>query len=69
LAPTEAALVACNAAIAPVRHEDAALSAATGDIERLFALGFGLEQLCRDLADLAHRVEDHARMGKASTPV
>ncbi len=63
IAPTEAALSAYDAAIAPIRNEGPELALATDEIERLFALGFALEQLCRDLADLAQRVEDHARTG------
>ncbi len=40
----------------------------TAEIERLFALGFALEQLVRDLTDLAHRIEDNARAGAGQAP-
>lgn len=68
IAPTEAALAAYNAVIAPIREEGPALAMSTIEIERLFALGFALEQLVRDLTDLAHRIEDNARAGAAQTP-
>ena len=56
----ETALTAYNAAIAPIRSESGTPGMTTAEVERVFTLGFALEQLCRDLADLGHRIEDHA---------
>ena len=60
IAPTQAALSAFDAEMAAIRDEGLERVLATADVERLFALAFGLEQFCRDLADLAERIQEHA---------
>jgi uncharacterized membrane protein YccC len=57
---TEAALAAFSGEIAAVRSEGRFRAMATGDVERIFALGFGLEQLCRDLAELGQHIREQA---------
>ncbi|HXZ15644.1 MAG TPA: FUSC family protein [Roseiarcus sp.] len=57
---TQAALTAYSAAIASLRSDNVLRALATADVERVYALSFALEQLCRDLADLAQRVADQA---------
>ena len=63
--PPESALGAYNAEIAAIRNEGLTRAMATADVERLFAVGFALEQLCRDFSDLAPRVQEHAEGGPA----
>jgi hypothetical protein len=42
---------------------------ASDDVERFYALGFALEQLFRDLNDLAAHIEERAgRRGRRSSP-
>jgi len=60
IVPTEAALAAYGAEVAAIRNEGVSRGMETSGVERFFALGFSLEQLCRDLADLAPRVQEHA---------
>jgi uncharacterized membrane protein YccC len=67
LAPVEAALSAYGAEIAAIRNDGLERAMETEDVERFFALGFALEQLCRDLADLAPRIREIAR-GDGSRP-
>ena len=55
---TEAALAAYDAEVAAIRSEGLSSALQTPDVERFYALGFALEQLCRDLADLAPRVQE-----------
>jgi len=64
LARMKAALDAYGAEIASIRSEGLMRAMATADVERLFALGFALEQLGRDLADLAPRIQEHAERGR-----
>ncbi len=59
-APAAAALEAYEAEIAAIRREGLSRALQTTDLERLFALGFALEQLSRNCADLGRRVEEHA---------
>jgi uncharacterized membrane protein YccC len=61
LAPAEAALTTYESEVAALRNEGLTRPLSTGEAERLFALGFGLEQLRRDLADLAQRVQEFAQ--------
>jgi uncharacterized membrane protein YccC len=63
LAPMEAALTAYESKVAALRSEGLTRALSTGEAESLFALGFGLEQLRRDLADLAQRVQEFAQNG------
>jgi uncharacterized membrane protein YccC len=60
IAPTETALGAYGAEVAAIRNAGLSRGMETAGVERFFALGFSLEQLCRDLADLAPRVQEHA---------
>jgi uncharacterized membrane protein YccC len=61
IAPTQAALAAYGAEVAAIRSEGLSRSMETAAVERFFALGFALEQLSRDLADLAPRIQEHAQ--------
>jgi uncharacterized membrane protein YccC len=60
-APAAAALDVYEAAIASIRHEGLSRGLETPELERLFALGFALEQLSRNCADLGQRVDEHAK--------
>jgi hypothetical protein len=68
IAPTEAARSAYQVEIASIRNDGVERGLAAPDVERLFALGFGLEQLSRDLADLAQRVSENVRGSRSVTP-
>ena len=65
LAPAAAALNAYGAEVASIRREGLSRAMETPEVERFFALGFALEQLSRDCADLGQRVEEHARRAPA----
>ncbi len=65
IAPTEAALRAYGAEVAAIRDEGLERALGAADIEQFFALGFTLQQLTRDFADLAPRVAERARPGSA----
>jgi hypothetical protein len=58
------ALEAYASAIAVLRNQGLTRSLSSSEVERLFALGFALEQLHRNFADLARCVEEGA-LGKA----
>ena len=60
LEPVEASLKAYEAEVASLRGEGLTRALSTGEVERLFALGFALEQLCANLADLSQRLQDYA---------
>jgi hypothetical protein len=53
LEPVEAALEAFDSEVASLRAEGLTRVLSTGDVERLFAVGFALEQMRRNFADLA----------------
>jgi uncharacterized membrane protein YccC len=61
LAPAEAALTAYESEVAALRSEGLTRPLATAEVVRLFALGFALEQLFRDFADLQQRVQEYAQ--------
>jgi hypothetical protein len=61
LAPASRALKAFDSELATVRSEGLTRALSTDEVERLFALGFALDQLFRDLADLAQRVQEYAQ--------
>ncbi len=61
LQPVEAALADYGAEIAAIRRDGLTRALETDDVERLFALGFALEQAGRDLADLGPRIREIAR--------
>ncbi len=61
LEPVEASLKAYDAEVASLRSEGSTRIISTGEVERLFALGFALEQLCQNFADLAQRAQEYAR--------
>ena len=65
---TEAALAAFSAEIAAIRSEGGFHAMATGDVERIFALGFGLEQICRDLGELGEGIREQAPRGRRRRP-
>ncbi len=60
LTPAHAALAAYSDAMDAVRAEGLARALDSDDVERLFALGFALDQLARDLDDLAARAAERA---------
>jgi uncharacterized membrane protein YccC len=64
LDPITAALEAYTSEIAALRQQGLTRSLSSSEVERLFALGFGLEQMHRNFVDLARCVEEGAR-GKA----
>lgn len=58
LEPLGGALKACDSEIAALRAEGLTRPLSTGEVERLFALGFGLDQFFANAGDLARRVEE-----------
>jgi hypothetical protein len=67
IAPTEAALRGYGGEVAAIRNEGLSRGMETASVERFFALGFALEQLCRDLSDLVPRVREHAERGRSGS--
>ena len=66
LDPITTTLEAYTSEIAVLRNQGLTRSLSSSEVERLFALGFALEQLHRNFADLARCVEEAARpRGKA----
>jgi uncharacterized membrane protein YccC len=63
LEPVEAALEAHESEIAALRKEGLTRPLSTVEAERLFALGFALEQMRGDFADLAQIVHERVRGG------
>jgi len=63
LAPSEAALEAYSVEIGALRAEGLTRALSSNDLERLFALGFVLDQLHRNFADLGRCVQEWARLG------
>lgn len=61
LDPTEAALRAFASEVTVLRNEGVTLTLSTDEAERLFALGFALEELHRNFQDLDRCVKDHGR--------
>ena len=61
LAAAEAALDGCAEAFAAIRRERLTVGLPVDTVERIFALGFALEQLRRNFRDLERCVEDAAR--------
>ena len=61
LEPVETALAAHAAEIASIRAERLLQGLSVAEIERIFVLGFALQQLQRNLSDLARCVRDWAR--------
>ena len=61
LAPGNAALTAFDSEVVALRSEGLTRPLSTDEVERLFALGFALDQLFRDFADLAQRVQEYAQ--------
>jgi uncharacterized membrane protein YccC len=59
IGPTEAALGDFGSEVAAIRNEGLSRGMETAGVARFFALAFSLEQLSRDLADLAPRVQEH----------
>jgi uncharacterized membrane protein YccC len=64
LGPVEAALAPYAAEIAALRGEGLTRDLPGGDVERIFALGFALEQLNRNFLDLERCVRDAARASR-----
>ena len=60
LGSVEAALEAFEFEVASLRSEGLTRALSTGEVERLFAVGFGLEQLRQNLSDLARCVREFA---------
>jgi len=65
LAPLEGALQACDAEIAALRAEGLTRPLPTAEVERLFALGFALEQFFGNAGDLKRRIEEYSPAGAA----
>jgi len=62
-------LKAYDFAVTSLRNEGLTRALSSGEVERLFALGFVLEQLHRNFADLARCVEERAQgLGPKSAP-
>jgi len=61
LGAAEAALDGCADAFAAIRHEGLTLGLPVDTVERIFALGFALEQLRHNFRDLERCVRDAAR--------
>lgn len=61
LQPFEESLNAYEAVVASLRAEGVTRTLSSGDVERLFALGFALDQLRRNFADLARCLRVYAR--------
>jgi hypothetical protein len=61
LAPAEAALDGCAEAFATIRHEGLTLGLPVDTVERIFALGFALEQVRHNFHDLERCVTETAR--------
>jgi hypothetical protein len=61
LTPMEDALAAYNFEIAALRSEGLTRTLSIADAEQLFTLGFALEQMHQNLADLARCVQEWAR--------
>jgi hypothetical protein len=61
IAAVTAALRDYRAEITALRGEGFERAMASDDVERFFALGFALEQLCRDFTDLVPRIEERVR--------
>ena len=60
LEPVEGSLQSFDSEIAALRTEGLTRALSTGEIERLFALGFALEQLRQNFSDLARCVQELA---------
>jgi hypothetical protein len=60
LAPAQASLKAYDGEVNALRKEGLTRALSTAEVERLFALGFMLEQIQRNLADLARCVQEWA---------
>ena len=60
LGPVEAALQAYESEVASLRSEGLTRALSTTEVERLFTIGFGLEQLRQNFADLARCVREFA---------
>jgi uncharacterized membrane protein YccC len=67
LQPAEASLKAYGLAINSLRNEGLTRALSNGEVERLFALSFALEQLHHNLIDLARCVREWARGVGAQT--
>jgi uncharacterized membrane protein YccC len=63
LESVEASLSAYESEVAALRSRGLTLALSTGEVERLFALGFALEQLRQNFADLARCLQEFARGG------
>jgi uncharacterized membrane protein YccC len=59
LARVDAALSAFNSEVTALRSEGLTRALTTDEVERLFALGFALEQLFGHFADLAQRIQEY----------
>jgi len=60
LEPVEGSLQSFDSEVAALRREGLTRALSTGEIERLFALGFALEQLRQNFSDLARCVQELA---------
>jgi uncharacterized membrane protein YccC len=63
LGPVEASISAYESEVAALRGEGLTRPLSAGEVERLFALGFALEQLRQNFADLARCLQEFAPSG------
>jgi uncharacterized membrane protein YccC len=68
LEPMEAALEAYTSEITALRNEGLTRALSSSDLERLFGLGFALDQLHKNFADLERCVQEWARLGALVQP-
>ncbi|HXW49839.1 MAG TPA: FUSC family protein [Xanthobacteraceae bacterium] len=61
LQPVEASLQDYDSAVTSLRNEGLTRALSSGEVERLFALGFALAQVHRNFADLSRCVEERAQ--------
>ncbi|HEY2534961.1 MAG TPA: FUSC family protein [Xanthobacteraceae bacterium] len=60
LQAVEASLKRCDSAVSSLRDEGLTPGLSSSEVERLFALGFALDQLHRNFADLTRCVQEYA---------
>jgi hypothetical protein len=68
LGPVEDSLQAYESEVAALRGEGLTRALSTAELERLFALGFALDQLSQHLSDLDRRASEFSGRGPGSRP-
>jgi uncharacterized membrane protein YccC len=67
LEPADASISAYESEVALLRSEGLTRALSTGEVERLFALGFALEQLRQNFGDLARCLQELARSAEGKS--